>query len=97
MLLGDPSRFAGTAILHGTLPFEDAGMDVGEGRLTGRRVLVVHGEQDHVIPAELQARTWSWLHDGSGADVTDRRDPGGHGLSAATVVALGDWIAGLVS
>jgi phospholipase/carboxylesterase len=96
LLLGDPSRFAGTAILHGTLPFEDAGMDVGAGRLSGRPVLVVHGEQDRVIPAELQARTWSWLHDGSGADVTGRRDPGGHGLSEATVTELGDWIAALV-
>lgn len=97
LLLGDPSRFAGTAILHGTLPFEDAGMDVGEGRLAGRPVLVVHGEQDQVIPAELQARTWSWLHDGSGAVVTSRRDPGGHALGAGTVTAVGEWISGLVS
>jgi phospholipase/carboxylesterase len=97
LLLGDPARYAGTAILHGTLPFEDAGVDVGEGRLSGRPVLVVHGELDTVIPAELQTRTWSWLHDGSGALVTSRRDPGGHALSAGTVAVLGDWIAGLVS
>lgn len=97
VLLADPARFAGTAVLHGTLPFEDAGVDVGEGRLSGRQVLVVHGEQDRVIPAELQTRTWSWLHDGSGAVVTSRRDPGGHGLSAATVAELGGWISGLVS
>ncbi len=96
-VLGDPARYAGTAVLHGTLPFEDAGVDVGEGRLSGRPVLVVHGELDTVIPAELQTRTWSWLHHGSGALVTSRRDPGGHALSAGTVAVLGDWIAGLVS
>lgn len=97
LVLGDPGRYAGTAILLGTLPFEDAGADVSAGRLSGRPVLLVHGELDHVIPVELQARTWSWLHDGSGALVTSRRDPGGHALSAATVVELGEWIAGLVS
>lgn len=97
LLLGDPVRYAGTAILHGTLPFKDAGVDVGAGRLSGRPVLVVHGELDTVIPTELQTRTWSWLHDGSGAVVTSRRDPGGHALSASTVAVLGDWIAGLTS
>ena len=50
---------------------------------------------DRVIPAELQARTWSWLHDASGARLTSRRDPGGHALSPATVTALGEWITGL--
>ncbi|WP_107774019.1 alpha/beta hydrolase [Nocardioides sediminis] len=97
LVLGDPDRFAGTAVLHGTLPFEDAGVDVGPGRLDGRPVLVVHGDRDQVIPAELQARTWSWLHDGSGALVTSRRDPGGHWLSAETVAVLAEWVAGLVS
>ena len=57
----------------------------------------MHGELDTVIPVELQTRTWSWLHDGAGALVTSRRDPGGHALSAGTVAVLGDWIAGLVS
>lgn len=95
LVLGDPSRYAGTAILHGTLPFEDAGVDVSADRLAGRPVLLVHGELDRVIPAELQARTWSWLHDASGARLTSRRDPGGHALSPATVAALGEWITGL--
>jgi phospholipase/carboxylesterase len=97
LVLSDPARFAGTAVLHGTLPFEDAGVDVGPGRLDGRPVLVVHGERDQVIPGELQTRTWAWLHDGSGALVTARRDPGGHALSAGTVAVLAEWVAGLVS
>ncbi|WP_374456908.1 alpha/beta hydrolase [Nocardioides sp.] len=94
VLLDDPQRLAGTAVLHGTLPFEDAGVDVTPGRLAGSSVFLAHGDADTVIPLELQARTWSWLHEESGATVTSRRDPGGHGLSAETVAELADWIAG---
>lgn len=92
VVLSDPARCAGAAILFGTLPFEDAGMNVDEGRLAGLAVFVAQGDQDHVIPAELQARTWSYLLGDSGADATSRRDPGGHGLSAATAIELAAWI-----
>ena len=37
-----PDRFAGAAILYGTLPF-DAGVPTTPGRLAGARALVVHG------------------------------------------------------
>ena len=40
LLLDDPARFAGAAILYGTLPF-DAGVPVAPGRLAGAHVLVV--------------------------------------------------------
>ncbi|MBM2615891.1 hypothetical protein JIG36_10020 [Actinoplanes sp. LDG1-06] len=93
LLLDEPSRYAGAAILYGTLPF-DAGVPVEKGRLSGVRVLVAQGEQDTVIPRELLDRTWSYLREESGAEVTARRDPGGHGLTTATVTALGDWISG---
>ena len=39
-----PARYAGTAVLYGTLPF-DAGVATTPDRLAGRRVLVVHGDQ----------------------------------------------------
>ena len=45
-----------------------------------------------MIPTELQARTWAYLHDESGAKLTARRSPGGHGLTQDDVQALGDWI-----
>lgn len=92
VLLTGPSRLAGAAILYGTLPFEDAGVDVSPGRLDGSHVFVAQGDADHVIPRELLARTWRWLHDDSSATVASRRDPGGHALSAPTAHDLNGWI-----
>ena len=48
-LLSDPSRFAGAAILYGTLPF-DAGVPMTPARLAGVPVFVAQGEHDTVIP-----------------------------------------------
>lgn len=92
VLLSRPERLAGAAILYGTLPFEDAGMDVSPGRLAGSHVFVAQGDADHVIPRELLDRTWHWLADESSASVTSRRDPGGHALSAQTAHHLEEWL-----
>jgi phospholipase/carboxylesterase len=91
LLLADPQRWAGAAILLGTLPF-DAGLPVDDGRLAGVPVLVAQGDADTVIPRELLDRTWSYLHDSSGAELAAPRDPGGHGLSAGTLDALTGWL-----
>jgi phospholipase/carboxylesterase len=91
LLLADPSRFAGAAILYGTLPF-DAGVPVTSGRLAGSHVLVAQGDADTVIPRELLDRTWAYLVEESAADVVTRRDPGGHGITAETLVALAAWV-----
>jgi phospholipase/carboxylesterase len=91
LLLDDPARWTGAAVLLGTLPF-DAGVPVGAGRLDGVPVLVARGDADTVIPRELLERTWSYLHETSGARLAAHRDPGGHGLSVATVTALADWL-----
>jgi phospholipase/carboxylesterase len=91
LLLDDPARFAGTAILYGTVPF-DAGVPVTAGRLDGRAVFVAQGDTDAVIPRDLLDRTWGYLHDESGAEVTSRRDPGGHGISPDTADALSTWL-----
>src|SRR6476646_9193660 len=96
LLLADPARFAGTAILYGTLPF-DAGVPATPGRLAGAPVFVAHGEQDRVIPAELLARTWQYLLTESGAAAQSRRDPGGHGITGQTLAELGAWIDGLAA
>jgi phospholipase/carboxylesterase len=92
VLLTQPERLAGAAILYGTLPFEDAGMDVSAGRLAGSHVFVAQGDADHVIPRELLDRTWHWLADESSATVAARRDPGGHALSAQTAHDLKEWL-----
>ena len=94
LLLSDPQRFAGAAILYGTLPF-DAGVPATPGQLTDVPVFVAQGEQDHVIPRELLDRTWDYLGGESGAAATLHRHLGGHGISADVVIALNGWIQGL--
>ncbi len=94
LLLTDPQRFAGAAILYGTLPF-DAGVPTSPARLAGVPVYVAQGETDTVIPRELLDRTWNYLLTDSGASATAHRDPGGHTITAATLTGLGDWITGL--
>ena len=92
LVLDDPARFAGAAILYGTLPF-DAGVPTDTGRLAGVPVFVAQGDQDQVIPPELLARTWGYLLTDSGAAPYARRDPGGHGITTGTVDELGAWIS----
>nr|BFE74804.1 hypothetical protein GCM10020092_081050 [Actinoplanes digitatis] len=49
LLLDDPARYTGAAILYGTLPF-DAGVPTTPARLAGVSIAVAQGEQDSVIP-----------------------------------------------
>ena len=95
LVLSDPQRYSGAAILFGTLPFE-AGMPLGKGRLEGTSVFVAQGDRDVVIPRELLDRTWTYLHDESAADVTSVRSAGGHSITGPAVEALGSWLAGVV-
>jgi phospholipase/carboxylesterase len=95
LLLSDPQRFTGAAILYGTLPF-DAGVPVTLERLAGVPVFVAQGESDRVIPRELLDRTWTYLLNESGAPTHARRDPGGHNLTADTVTELAGWITDLI-
>jgi phospholipase/carboxylesterase len=92
LVLDDPARFAGAAILYGTLPF-DAGVPVEPSRLANLPMFVAQGEADHVIPRELLDRTWAYLHSESGAPTVGRRDLGGHSISGPTLRRLAQWIA----
>jgi phospholipase/carboxylesterase len=92
LALDEPSRYTGLAVSHGTLPF-DAGVPVVSGRLAHLAAFVAQGDEDHVIPTELLARTWTYLIDDSGAPTRAYRDGGGHGISAPMVEALGQWLA----
>ena len=91
LVLDDPGRYAGAAILYGTLPFE-AGVPTTPARLAGVPVVVAQGEHDTVIPRELLDRTWSYLLGESGAPTIARRDPVGHGISAEALATLGGWL-----
>jgi phospholipase/carboxylesterase len=96
LVLDDPSRYAGAAILYGTLPF-DAGVPTTPSRLDGLSVLVAHGDGDTVIPRDLLERTWAYLHGEAGSTTTGVRDPGGHGLSSAVLGELDRWVAVLTA
>jgi phospholipase/carboxylesterase len=92
LVLDDPHRYAGAAILYGTLPF-DAGVPTTPGRLAAVPVLVAHGDADVVIPRDLLERTWTYLHGDAGSMTSGVRDPGGHGISAAVLDELHQWLA----
>ena len=96
LLLDDPARYAGAAILYGTLPFE-AGVPTTPKRLDGARVLVVHGDRDNVIPRELLDRTWTYLTTDAGSATTAVRDPGGHGLSTGALGELQHWLTAVLA
>jgi phospholipase/carboxylesterase len=91
LLLDDPARYAGAAILYGTLPF-DAGVPVDAGHLAGVPVLLAQGDVDQVIPRELLDRTWTYVTAESEATVTTHRDPGGHGITQASADVLSSWL-----
>ncbi|WLQ05763.1 alpha/beta hydrolase [Arthrobacter oryzae] len=91
LILKDPERFAGAAILHGTLPF-DAGVPTTPGRLQSIPMFVAHGDADSVIPAELLKSTWSYLTEESGAQTTAVRSAAGHRIGRDDVTALTHWI-----
>lgn len=92
LVLDDPARYAGAAILYGTVPF-DAGLPTDAGGLANLPIFVAQGDGDHVIPRELLDRTWTYLLAESGAPTLALRQPGGHQLTADTVDQLADWIA----
>ena len=91
LLLDDPKRYAGAAVLYGTLPF-DAGVPTTPARLAGVPVVVAQGEQDTVIPRELLDRTWHYLLGESGAPTVALRHPGGHGITAEALATVGGWL-----
>ena len=91
LVLDDPFRWAGTAVLFATLPFE-AGVPTTPGRLVGSPLLVIHGDRDTVIPADLLERTWAYATTESGATLTTHRSPGGHGVDEASLEVLRAWL-----
>ena len=96
LILDDPHRYTGAAILSGTLPF-DAGVPTTPGRLAGLPVLVAHGDADNVIPASCSSAPGRYLHGDAGSTTTGVRDPGGHGISANVVTELHRWLTQLTA
>jgi phospholipase/carboxylesterase len=93
-LISDPERYAGAAVLFGTLPF-DAGIATPPGRLAGKEVFVAQGTNDPMIPHDLLDRAWKYLTEESGACVQAFRYEGGHDISGETLQDLRTWIKSL--
>jgi phospholipase/carboxylesterase len=91
LLLSDPKRFAGAALLFGTLPL-DAEIPTNPTQLFGVPVFLAHGIQDNVIPVDLQSATWTYLLGESGAPVTAHQEPGGHELTKQTLQLVAQWL-----
>jgi phospholipase/carboxylesterase len=94
LALHAPQRFAGVAMLHGTLPF-DAELPVEPDRLRQCEVFYGYGEADDVIPAPLVARSCAYLRDESGANAVIRGYRAGHGIPPAEERDLARWYASL--
>jgi phospholipase/carboxylesterase len=91
LLLDEPTRYAGTVLLSGTLPF-DTDLSITKNRLAGVSVFHAHGSFDRMIPADLVARTAKYLSEGSGARLHARNYPIGHEISDAEMTDINAWL-----
>jgi phospholipase/carboxylesterase len=94
LLAQAPQRYAGVAMLHGTLPF-DAGIPLDAGRLRGCEVFYGYGEADDVIPRALTDRSRAYLSAESGAHAEIHGYRAGHGIPPAEERDLARWYASL--
>ena len=89
-----PRRYAGIAMLHGTLPF-DAGLPLERDRLARSEVFYGYGSDDTVIPPELIERSAAYLRDESGANAVVRAYRAGHEIALSEARDLARWYASL--
>jgi phospholipase/carboxylesterase len=87
MLMLRPEALAGAVLLRAMVPF-GAPPAV---HLTGKRVLMLSGAMDPIIPAANAARLADQLRE-SGADVQHETLPGGHGLTETDVRLTSKWL-----
>jgi phospholipase/carboxylesterase len=91
LALDDPARYAGVAVLYGTMPF-DAGLPTTRDRLAGLDVFHAQGLDDDVMPRDLMDRTWQYLTNESGSILVAHRRRGGHAIDPAIIGPLDVWI-----
>jgi phospholipase/carboxylesterase len=87
VLLLRPEALAGAALLRAMVPLSDP----PAANLAGKRVLVLSGAADPIIPAENAARLASMLTNAS-AIVQRQTLPVGHGLSQADLTLTKAWV-----
>ena len=91
LILDQPKRFAGGILLSGALPF-DTDLAIVKDRLADAPLFYGHGSFDRVIPADLVARTGSYLRESSGARLTARDYPIAHEISAPEMHDISTWL-----
>jgi phospholipase/carboxylesterase len=86
MLMLRPEELAGAALLRAMVPLSEP----PKADLKGKRVLMLSGQMDPIIPAENAARLAAYLST-SGADLKHNVLPTGHGLSQQDLSLTQDW------
>ncbi|HEY5795555.1 MAG TPA: alpha/beta hydrolase [Bosea sp. (in: a-proteobacteria)] len=89
LLLLRPEVLAGAALLRAMPPFASP----PQADLVGKRVLILSGAMDPIIPAE-DAKRLAHTLSGNGASVDHRVLPAGHGLSQPDIGLLKGWLMG---
>jgi len=88
MLMLRPEALAGAVLLRAMAPFSaPPAVD-----LTGKRMLMLSGAMDPIIPADNSARLADQLRQ-AGADVQHEALPGGHSLTETDVRLTSKWLA----
>jgi phospholipase/carboxylesterase len=88
LLLLRPEALAGAALLRAMVPLgAPPAVD-----LAGKRVLILSGAMDPIVPAENAGRL-AGLLERSGALVRHQNLPAGHGLSQADVTIVKEWLS----
>jgi phospholipase/carboxylesterase len=87
LLLLRPDALAGAALLRAMVPLSAP----PAADLSGRRILILSGALDPIVPAENATRL-AGLFERSGATVEHRTLPTGHGLSQADVAITQEWL-----
>jgi phospholipase/carboxylesterase len=87
LLLSQPDALAGAVLFRAMLPFEPAQTP----NLTGKRVLLVSGSSDQMIPAASTMRLAEVLQT-AGAELTYKTLPTGHGLTQNDLIIAAQWL-----
>lgn len=88
MMLLHPQTLSGAVLLRAMVPLSEP----PAADLSGKRVLILSGSMDPIVPAENAERLAAMLA-GAGAEVQHRVLPAGHGLSQADIRLITEWQA----
>ncbi len=91
LILDEPARYAGGIFLSGTLPF-DTDLSITKNRLADTDIFYGRGTFDTAIPGDLVERTATYLHDRSGARLTERTYPIPHSISDGEIADISRWL-----